>query len=511
MIRPTLALFVRTLREDSRGKGSYYMRGALAGVILLFLIETKLSGGWWLGAPGLRFFSEVMFINFFFITLAGLGFFTSAITEEKEEMTLGLLRMTSLNPLAILLGKSTNRLFVALLLLIAQFPFTVLADGLGGVAVSQIVAGYCTLGAYIFALCNVALLASVICRRTAMASVLTGGALLCFFFGPWVIRSMANAVLQARQLPPLSSGPWYLVTGWMIEASPFQRLEEIFGTGFSGPAIGWQVITNLISGIIFFLLAWLAFDVFTRNEVDSAPARGPVGRKAGAWSFLRPGRCWGRAIVWKDFYFLSGGKVGFLAKAIACVGFLGFMIYLSARTDASHEMIGYGSMVFGYLMWTFDLAIAASRIFKHEVKWKTISGFGSMPLSVAEWAWQKALGSFIAALPAFLMMIFGFFLSVARISKEGDSYMFGAMLLLLLDSVCFFLLTAYFSLRLKRGGLPLAIAVHCLGNIFVGGWIGSSGVGGSGFVVVAAACLGFASLCLMAMIGRRLDDLIAAD
>src|SRR5439155_21710329 len=115
----------------------------------------------WLGAPGLRFFQAVVQINFFFITLAGVGYFASAITEEKEEMTLGLLRMTSLNPLSILLGKSTSRVFGAVLLLLAQFPFTLLAVSLGGVSVAQVMAVYCTLGAYVFLLSNVALFCSV--------------------------------------------------------------------------------------------------------------------------------------------------------------------------------------------------------------------------------------------------------------------------------------------------------------------------------------------------------------
>ena len=54
------------------------------------------------------------------------------MAEEKEEQTLGLLRMTGLSPLSILLGKSTSRLCGALLLLAAQFPFTIFAVTLGG-------------------------------------------------------------------------------------------------------------------------------------------------------------------------------------------------------------------------------------------------------------------------------------------------------------------------------------------------------------------------------------------
>ena len=92
------------------------------------------------GAPGLHFLQEMVWLNLVFITLAGLSYFASAITEEKEEMMLGLLRMTDLNPVAILLGKSTSRLVGALLLLLVQVPFVLLAVTLGGVGLLQIAA-----------------------------------------------------------------------------------------------------------------------------------------------------------------------------------------------------------------------------------------------------------------------------------------------------------------------------------------------------------------------------------
>ena len=110
MTSPLLALFIRSLREDSRQKLTYLSRSGLVLVILLFLFMTQSSMGWG-NAPGLRFFSTVIFIDLCFVILAGVSYFSSAISEEKEEMTLGLLRMTNLNPLSILLGKSTSRLW----------------------------------------------------------------------------------------------------------------------------------------------------------------------------------------------------------------------------------------------------------------------------------------------------------------------------------------------------------------------------------------------------------------
>src|SRR5258707_14551377 len=107
MTSPLLALFIRSLREDSRLKFTYFARAGLVTVILLFLFTTQSSLGW-ANAPGLRFFETVIVVDLVFVLLAGVSYFSSAISEEKEEMTLGLLRMTNLNPLSILLGKSRS-------------------------------------------------------------------------------------------------------------------------------------------------------------------------------------------------------------------------------------------------------------------------------------------------------------------------------------------------------------------------------------------------------------------
>jgi len=82
-------------------------------------------------APGCVFWTDGL-VNLIFITLAGLSSFASAITEEKEEMTLGLLRDDGAQSNRYLLGKSTEPMIGALLLLLVQVPFIMLAVTLGG-------------------------------------------------------------------------------------------------------------------------------------------------------------------------------------------------------------------------------------------------------------------------------------------------------------------------------------------------------------------------------------------
>ena len=133
-------------------------------------------------------------LNVALIVLAGISFFATAITEEKEEETLGLLKMAGLNPLGLLLGKSTSRLINTLLLLGVQFPFTLLAVTLGGATVTQIVAGYAALAAFLILTANVGLLASVVFRRGGTAS----WAVLLFYLIYFVAQPLAANVKIGR-------------------------------------------------------------------------------------------------------------------------------------------------------------------------------------------------------------------------------------------------------------------------------------------------------------------------
>src|SRR5262249_37041925 len=96
---PALALFERSLRLESRSALMIMTRAGLLVLILclLYPIQMTARSGFG-GAPGLEFLQFLCWANLVCITLAGASYFASAITEEKEESMLGLLRMTDLNP-----------------------------------------------------------------------------------------------------------------------------------------------------------------------------------------------------------------------------------------------------------------------------------------------------------------------------------------------------------------------------------------------------------------------------
>jgi hypothetical protein len=469
---PTLALFTRSLRLESRQIKSYGARMALLGVTFIALLITHSMGSFF-GAPGLRLFSSIVYIDFFFISIAATSYFASAIAEEKEEMTLGLLRMTSLSPVSILLGKSTTRSLSVIMILAAQFPFTILAVTLGGVGISQVVAAYCTLGAYIVFVSNLALLCSVMCKRAKNAGGLTLFLLLVFFIlplaGPLLLQLMGFGVPMPFGPVPFMGGRglWGSIFKWMFDASAFTRLLEIMTTGFSGSAVGFQVISNLTLGAILFLLSWLVFDFFTREEKQAAPARGLAFRRTSALRRLGARRAWSRPLIWKDFHFLSGGVPGIIIRYIvygAVLAIVGYIFYRAGfpvrQLAFDYDGFGLAVMVIADIGLFLEMCYFASRIFKEEIKWKTLPAITMLPIPTYKLAYHKALGCLIALIPAATYFVLGAFISPIRFGDIIVGTAYG------LPGVIFFLyLVVFFSLIVKRGALGLAFLVAYIASM----------------------------------------------
>ncbi|HUG90465.1 MAG TPA: hypothetical protein VML55_06510, partial [Planctomycetaceae bacterium] len=71
----------RALRQDSRSLLPHLLRFLPVAVVLWFLFVTHQQ--WrWSGAPGREFFASIAYLNCFMITLSGISYFATAITEE---------------------------------------------------------------------------------------------------------------------------------------------------------------------------------------------------------------------------------------------------------------------------------------------------------------------------------------------------------------------------------------------------------------------------------------------
>ncbi|MEA3212916.1 MAG: hypothetical protein QOE70_5973 [Chthoniobacter sp.] len=529
MTSPLLALFGRALREDIRGRATYFARAGLAGFILLVMLGTTLSNQWQ-GAPGLTFFSIIIWLQAVSITLAGLSYFASAIAEEKEEMTLGLLRMTNLNALSILLGKSTSRLCGALFLLTAQFPFTLLAVTFGGVSVEQVVAGHLALGAYTFFLCNLALFASVIAPRTAGAAVLTLLVLASFFGSAPLLQWVHDGSVARGWLTEDAavSATLQTIVASLSEASLFTRLRQVLGTGFSGAPAGGQVASNLVLGVGCFLAAWAAFPFFCDRALDGAVAAPDGKRSFLGVRFARPPRPWRDALAWKDFHFLCGGTPGFILR---CVGYgtLASLALISSGVIMGPVGGGFFAIAslssLGSTAFAVEIAVLASRVFRQELREQTLAGLASLPLTLRQMVYAKARGNLLAAVPSAVCAAALLGLQLASMVGPGGPNAFWFMTITslvssLIGTAFLGYLVAWLSLLLKRGALPLAfilsqsvavlVSFVAMAWVFTGGnrWTGS-GLGilyGIIPVVTFGLYLG-ATIVLHRLIFRRLEAL----
>jgi hypothetical protein len=462
MTSPLLALFTRSLREDARSKATFWTRAGVSGFILLMLSGFAMNDNW-AGAPGKIFFGWIVILQMMSITMLGLSYFASAVTEEKEEQTLGLLRMTNLSPLSILLGKSTSRLCGALLILAAGFPFTVFAVTLGGVSLGQILAAYGTVAAYTFLLCNVALLGSVVARNTPRAAAFSVAVLILWVGAAPLLRWLSG------KLPPtgFSSGLHSLGTS-LWEATPIARLIEVFMTGFSGSPITWQVESNLAAGVVFFLVGWAVFHRFCdRVSEDTGPQGALV---LPGFKRRRPPRPVSNAVTWKEYYYSCGGRRGIIVRTIFYGGLLATGVIDFVTNSRTGFGLGYvlGSMI--TFIFSIDIAAMAVRMFRAELNDQTLSVLATLPCTLRQIAWRKARACVLAAIPGALSVFGGIVLTTSHFNRMvGGITMEPMRYAQLLDgAVTLFLLVhlaVALSLVMKRGALPLS---YILTHVFHG-------------------------------------------
>jgi ABC-type transport system involved in multi-copper enzyme maturation permease subunit len=526
MVRfPVFAFFERSLRVETRSALMCWARVGLLGVIFLVMLpmQATFRSGMF-GAPGLHVFESIIWIDFIFLSLAGLSYFATAIAEEKEEMTLGLLRMTNLNPVSILLGKSTSRLIGVGMLLLVQLPVTLLAVSLGGVATRQILAAYCSLLAYAFFVCNLALFCSVVFRRSVTATFCSGVLLLGFFWVPNMVESILKGMSVPYQIN-LARGGWAIVmrlARWGKQASPTGQINHIFTTGFADAPIGFQVLSNVGLGLAAFLVSWMLFERFTREQKEDAPVRAPFLRRTGRASRVPAYVVGANALTWKDSVFLGGGRPGVILKFVVLGVIMAcFDLFLASvgGEKLNQTMIGgtmvWGAVVVGGAMLAFEI----SRLFKSEVQYKTLASLVLLPINIPELAYRKIAGCLLGLLPVMVYFVLGMALVPDGVREVVHDLLTqtGAMMILVVvvtQYILFLHIVAALSLLIKRGALPLAFVVHYIGGIIVMVplSIGMFTMGsGDAVMVLCTGVTVTATVCIHYWIGTRLTRLAAEE
>ncbi|MFW6162523.1 MAG: hypothetical protein ACODAJ_07110 [Planctomycetota bacterium] len=461
MRAPIFALLDRSLRLDNRALVPYLMRLGLLVFTFFSLIVAHVRS-LAVGAPGLGFFAPIVHINIVFIALLGVGYFSTVIAEEKEEMTLGLLRLTGLNAMGIILGKSASRVIGGLMLLLAQVPFTLLAVTLGGVSRRQVFAAYATLMAFMVLVGAIALLASVVARNTVRAAAAT------------LVLTVAFLVLGPIGTGALSSWPggqWYVdvplrLSEWLYTANPFVRAAEILKTGFTGSVAGIQVLSDLGLAVGCFVLAAAVFGLATREQQTAAPSRGLALTRRSRLRWLRVERAWENAVAWKDFHFMAGGRFGLIARGVVLALLGSGIVALFAALGQPMPLSAIGALLIflPLVLAALEFIAHGSRAFRQELTWHTLPKLMLLPVSPSRLVWSKYLGFLPVLIPygacfalgtalAFVGDPNGFVEGLVDILKTGLPWY------LLANLVAFVHFVMLMSLFVRRAAVPVAFLV----------------------------------------------------
>ncbi len=525
MFSPIFALMAQTLQLESKLVRVHVAR-LIYLVILFFALMLSHASTLRVGAAGLNFFSSLTWYNIVVIFLAGISFFSSVIAEEKEESTIGLLKMAGISPLVLLLGKSSSRLITAVLFLAVQIPFTLLAITLGGVTLHQILSAYAALFAFLVLIANVGLFTSLIARSTSFAAVIMGLFYFFFFLGPLFFQFILRPVAMPAGLQSIVDAGFGYWSSMQVTGSVY----SIMSTGFDGAIISFQVVSNIVLGILFFLASWGLFEYFTREKISSDRPRRwfLMGRRKSRQSR----RVWSLPLAWKDFYYVAGGKKFFVIKLVA---FAILVLIIAIETDSRYrynfsklpnvdwEATGGIITAIMCVVLPLELCWAASNLFTKEIKEKTFSSLFLLPSSVAKITYSKLLGYLIGAIPAALTLCVGLMLLAASNDADDVIEAIGTMIISplfwygIMSAIFLVHLVAYLSLVVKWGAFILSIVLfYFVNGCFVWpifGMLMSSSISDdmvlAQFIssVLIIACAGGMCAALQVAIGQRLDEM----
>ncbi len=436
---PNFALFKRSLLLDNRHWQSYLYRFAMLGAILWSLLAFFTSRATSLrSAVGLDFLMFIGEINLVFITFIGISIFTSAITEEKEVDSLGLLMMTGISPLSMLLSKGTGKLILGLLLVISQFPFVLLSVTLGGVTTYQVASVFVTLLVYMVLLNNLALLLSVVCKRTATAA------------------AIALAIVATFNILV----PIFNPTRWL---SPFSRISSILQTFSNEPIWGLQATVYISLSVLCFVLSYILFDhCCTKHTQASSPARLPKGIRHARWNLCRVRRCWGDSIAWKAFYFDAKGKYAMILVQVLLLIIIAVVIIIFSFVNIDVEFIGATMLVVGIITLFIEGIYICDSLFHSEVWSNTLSTLLTTPHSIQVILWSKIAGSIIIIIPTLIMTGLGALMSPGFLNHFNHSDFLFVIIITALSIIFYYQLVILFSVIMKYGGFIIAYFAHGL-------------------------------------------------
>ena len=430
-----LALATRTLNSSAKHLGWHLAIWGiavltLAALLRVFLYQQRFT------ASGLEFMQWSVELNLLATTLAGIGLFATRITAEREAGTLDLLRLAGLGSAGIIVTLWLPLLISCSMLLIVQVPFAMFAVTLGGITPSQVVAVYVTMCLHLFFVSSIGLWASVHCRTSAGAVLLTAVLLALWCFGARSIQPILIIIGGfSRSINGLTLAIYELLEPYR-SISGFNRVSQILSFRNLRPVWwDWPDLWQIGLGCIAILWAWASIE-FQASRDGRVLWRRSIPR-------IRRLRSWKNSIVWKEFIFLTGGWRGMAIRAVL-YPLVGITFSDGWKLERMYEP--------GIRMLGWDGAILMAQVFSREFRDETWDTLRLVPLTLRQLCYRKVVGVALALVPGVIWML---------ITKHHWKFYFGGIehfffCTLVLFSWC---VTAFVSIILYRFTWSIAFLI----------------------------------------------------
>jgi hypothetical protein len=449
---------------DARYVHPHVVRAAFA-LFILFCLSMAALDAFGTNRTGLVFFGLVCQLNILLIAAAGVSYFVTAVSEEKDAGTFALLQLAGLTPLAITLGKSTSRLISSLMLLVSQIPFTFLAVTLGGIRWQQVLGAWVCLAAWMILIANMALLCSARCNNSARAAGAAGVILLLWFGTPPTIRTILQAISPGT-LPPEVQKTLARFPQILELVSPWKQIDLILNQWEVAEVFGSQFWFSLLLAVGCFTVSTLRLNAWTRPTEDGA-----AGQEQGGQRRWPVGRCWRLPLAWRDFHFFAGGRTLFAAR---CLGWL--IVYVAFLGVQKMELNSWRWILVGDFamqmllllagVLTLECVLLATGSLHSELRQMTHSSLAMLPLSSTRMFLEKSAGCALSVLPTVIWLTILSLLSRDSLVSRIDGNLLLTWVLLLIFSTH---VATLFSLYTRWAAFPLTLLASFVAFFVIAG------------------------------------------
>lgn len=412
------AFMTRSIRQDSRTVSHHMMRAGVAAFILFLFTMQSSQTSMRVGAGG-EFAALVFMCCYWFLTFLGGVHFSAAITEEKEEQTLPLLKMTGASSFAILLGKSLPRLSVALLFLICVAPFLLLSITLGGVLMQGLVSAIISVLCYSLMLSQLGLLASILASSSRKAFSL----MALFWSFTELLYVWALLPGGFRWVSRATSDSWYnAASSWSLNSNLGATLLAFSPTEWWFPHMNFQLAVSAVA----FVVSWLVFDRFTEERSSSAS----MSWVSGLVSTNHRSRVWDHATAWKTWHVHTGGVPWLWIRAVGgtvlCFGLVTIVV-LAFDAGFQFEAICLSSFWVSVIVFLISVGRMAGLLYQTEIQQKTLSTLVMLPTPASETFLSMLKGLLPAIAAAFVPVVICFIAMAWTVVGIDGSFGRGAL------------------------------------------------------------------------------------